>query len=1191
MSVQLTEQQAAVVQDRGGELLVSAAAGSGKTRVLVERLLDRVERESLDLDRFLVITYTKAAAAELRGKILDELNARLAAAPGNAALRRQQLLIYRAQISTIHSFCAALLREHGALLELEADFRVAEEMECGVVKERVLSRVLERHYARLAPEDAFSHLLDTMSAGRDDKKLVEMVLDIHQRVQSHPDPGRWLEEQAARFDCSGVRDAAGTPWGRILLDDAREQAEYWRGRMEALLDELAGDAALLAAYGESVGETRDSLDRFACACRGGWDDARDHAEIAFPRLKAAKKAEDEGLKERAKLLREQCKKRMAKVAARFDGSSETLLADLEAVRPAVQTLLALVREFDEAYQAEKRRRHWVDFSDLEHLALRLLVDGAGNETPLAGQYQQRFAEVMVDEYQDTNAVQNAIFSALTGGGRTLFQVGDVKQSIYRFRLADPSIFLEKYRRFPPAGENAPGEARSIVLSKNFRSRASVLAGVNFLFQQVMSVPFGEMEYSADQRLYPGLSYPEHPDDRVELDVLDLGGVEQDPNAARRSRDAFEADYVAWRVRQVLDSGFPVTEGGALRPVRPEDIVILYRSPGAVMRHLRRALDRRRIPWSADSDADLLETEEVRCALAFLEIVDNPRQDIPLLAALTSPVWGMSGDRLAQLRSQCPQGDLYTCLKAGETRGEADCRAILAALSRLRQSAVDQSGRRILREIYDQLGLMTVYSALEGGAQRQANLRALYDAVCRLEQSGHQGVFGLTSYFRALREKGERIPVGGEQGAGVRVMSIHKSKGLEFPVVILAGLNRSFNRMDQHAPILFHPRLGVGPKGVDAARRIEYETLARRTVALQLEREMKAEELRLLYVAMTRAREKLILIAAFRDWARDLARLAPDAGERPEPQALHAQGSMAQWMLLPVLARPDALPLRAGSGVLIPTLIPEDRWDIRLVTPQEEGAVSTAPQSRPQQEEAAPALTEADIARICWRYPMQSLVNAPSKVTATQMKGRELDAEAAASAVVPAREGRADREFTRPRFDRADRALTPTQVGTAFHTVMQLLDLKTGGTAEGVRRQIEEMVQRACLTPEQAERVEPEQVAAFVRSPWGAAAAGAQDLRREFKFSILIPADRYDPALPGEEQVLLQGVVDCCYTGDDGMTVIDFKTDHVRPGEEAAHSQRYRPQVEAYARALEEIFGAPVKHRVLWYLSTGMAAEL
>lgn len=1184
MAVQLTKEQAAVVASRGGELLVSAAAGSGKTFVLVQRLLDRVIREGLDLDQFLIITFTKAAAAELRSKIMAAIRKERQARPEDVHLKRQATLIYRTQISTIHAFCTKLLRESSAQMDLHPDFRMADDSEAGLLRSQTLDRVIEEAYEQLE-EGHFASLVDTLSAGRDDNRLKTIVLDIHSRIQSHPDPERWLKEQSAAFDLEGITDAGQTEWGKLLIQDAREQVEYWRRQMVRALDLLAGDEKLEQAYADSLCDTLDSMDEFLSATRQGWDAAAAQAEIRFGKLKAVRNVADPALKEQIKGIRDQCKKKMKQMAELFSGDSAALLGDLAAVREPVQELFRLVTVFENAYRQAKEKRRMLDFNDLEHLTVRALVAADGSPTALARQWQNQFAEVMVDEYQDTNAVQNAIFNALTGGGKTLFQVGDVKQSIYRFRLADPGIFLEKFNRFPREDGAEEGEPRTLVLSRNFRSRPSVLEAVNFLFEHIMTPAFGEIAYTEDQRLYAGMDFPAHPDDETELDVVDLAGLETGGDEASVPRDQMEAQFVAKRVRQLLEEQFPVTEEGVLRPVRPEDIAILHRSPNKVLRYLTLALDQAQVPWQLAGDEDFFSSTEVRVALAFLQIVDNPREDVPLIAVLRSPVYGFSGDQLALLRSACPAGDFYTCLRHGAEAGDAACTAFLDELEGLRLLAPDLSAAQLLWHIYDQTGLLGIFGAMAGGQRRQENLLAFYDYACANQRSGRSSLFDFVRDLRRILERGEKLPgVPGRQGSGVHILSIHKSKGLEFPVVILAGLSRKCNKADEQAPVLFHQTLGVGPKGLDPELRVEFPTLARQAVKLQLDREMKAEELRLLYVAMTRAKDKLILVVCLSDAERTLKSLAEYAGPHPDPRALLQRDAVGEWVLLPVLARSDAESLWT-DGVPEHVIAPEDHWQIRRYTPEGAAPLGEAVPAPSMPEETE---TPVDLSWLNWQYPNRVLADLPSKVTATQLKGRVLDGEAAEETVTP--QGGTD-PFERPRFEQRERGLTPAQQGSAMHSVMELIHLDDAADPESVAGEIRRLVQGGWLTEQQGAAVNPEQIAAFWASDLGRAARSAGALRREFKFSVLMPAGRYRSEAPETETMLLQGVVDCCFETGEGLTVIDFKTDRVSPKNLAERGESYRSQIELYSQALTELTGRPVVRKVLWFFAANQGISL
>ena len=660
MAFPLTPEQQDIVQDRGGELLVSAAAGSGKTRVLVERLLDRVTEEGLDIDRFLVITYTKAAAAELRTRVAQELAVRLAERPHDRHLQRQLTLVYKAQISTIHAFCSVVLRESGHLLDLDPDFRLCDEGEAQVLMARVLEQTLDRRYEGVDPQGPFAQLVDTLSAGRDDSRLAQIVLDIAGRVQSHPDPARWRGEEQSRWQLVPGTDMEDTPWGAILLEELRRRCYWCRKRLGQALDLVGEDELLKANYAPALYESAARLDKLLSA--HGWDETTACLPIPFPTLGRKKKRAKEldtqaemdaaDRAERIKSIRSRCKKQLEKLSALFQENSRELGEELALARPVVQALMDLTTDFLADYAREKRRRGLVDFSDLEHLTVKLLLDDQGQPTQAARMWADRFEEVQVDEYQDTNQVQNAIFQAISHQGRTLFQVGDVKQSIYRFRLADPTIFLDKYRRFPDGASARPGQPRRRVLSRNFRSRPQVLLGCNDLFRNVMSGDFGELDYTEDQALVPGAAFPdpEGADYALELDVLDLAYLGEQSQEDRENKDQAEARFAARRVRELLDKPMMVTEGDHQRPLRPSDVMILLRSPGAVLHYYTRALGEENIPWVADGNEDFLSTTEVNVALAILRLVDNPRQDVPLLAALRSPVYGFTADRLAELRA-------------------------------------------------------------------------------------------------------------------------------------------------------------------------------------------------------------------------------------------------------------------------------------------------------------------------------------------------------------------------------------------------------------------------------------------------------------------------------------------------------------------------------------------------------------
>ncbi len=1185
MAIELTREQRAAAEDRGGDLLVSAAAGSGKTRVLVERLMGYVEGGE-DIDRFLVITFTNAAAAELRDRIAAAIHAALAQRPGDRHLRRCAALVYKAPICTIDAFCLDLLRQWGHLADLDPDFRLCDESEGEELRRRALEEVLEERYAGIEHDAPFAALVDALAGERDDQTLEDAVLYIHRQVQAQAHPAGWLLERRRDFDLPPGAGLEDTPWGRALLDDSRELAVHWAEELAALREEIAADPLLDRNYGPSLEGTAAALGELCAALERGWDQTAAALPVPFPRAGSKKGECDEGLKARLTARRELCRAQMKKLGERFDVTAEQAMEDLRAVAPAMTALLEVTAQFDDAFLRLKRRRRLIDFADGEHLAAGLLTGPDGAPSSLARDVGRQFREIMVDEYQDTNAVQNAIFGALAAQS-ALFMVGDVKQSIYRFRLAEPAIFLDKYRRFPPAGEAPPGQGRKILLSDNFRSRPEVLGGVNFIFRNVMTRAAGELDYTPAEALRPGRAdLP--PDGRycVELNCVDLAPLDDGGEEERADKDLVAARATARRIRALLDSG-PAPGG---RPLRPEDVVILLRSPGPVLRHYAAALEELSIPWSAQGGREFFGATEISVAIALLQVLDNPRQDVALLAALRSPLFSFSPDRLARLRAQ-GEGTVYDCLAAGALRGEEDCLSFLALLDQLRELAAEESSHRLLWYLYGKLDLPAVFAAMPGGQRRRDNLMALYDEACRFESGGHRGLMAFLLHLSRMAENGLTVPVPGTETGGVRILSIHKSKGLEFPVVLVCGLDRRFNETDAKTTVLFHPELGLGPKRTHRERGLRYATIARDAVELRLRRQLRAEEMRLLYVAMTRAEHKLILFTCVNGHGGSLASLAARAQCPPPPRQMADAPTMAEWVLTPVLCRGDSTPLWTGLDAPRPQPPDEEglAWDIRLLS----GADYRQPQGTGDQTEDAPAQTvlpEGLEARLSWRYPHQVSAAMPSKLTATQLKGREKDQEAAENGV-ELHPAPAQTALRRPVFQR-ERPLTPAQRGTALHMAMQYLRYDRTGSLEELEEELARLVAGQYLTPQQGAAVNPTDILTFFRSELGRRLRRSSRVEREFKFSLLVPAaDYYPQAEPGEE-VLLQGVVDCWFLEEDGTaTVVDFKTDRVSESAAERRAQDYRPQLEAYTRALSQAAGVRVGRRCLWFFALGRAAEL
>ena len=1150
----LTPAQRAAVEHRGAPLLIAAGAGSGKTRVLVERLLHRIRTDGLDVDRFLLITYTRAAAAELRSRIQDALSRDLAREPRSRLLRRQLNLIPRADIGTIHSFCASLLRENAASLGVRPDFRQMDEAESAVVRGEVLDEVLQKRYGEMDPD--FRELADTMGGGLDDRQLREAVLKTYDAVQSHPDPAAWLRQQQEAPLPEG--DVSGTVWGARLLRKAGAAAAYWARQLEGVLAELPAEPKLQAAYEPSLRGTRDSLLAFREALDRGWDEACACGGAVFPNMTAPRGMGDHPLALRAKTIRKSCKDRMDRVSALFDTDSAGHRQDLEAVRGAVSALFRLTGDFAEAYAAEKKRRAALDFSDLEHMALGLLTLADGSPSPLAEAVSRRYEEILVDEYQDCNRVQEQIFRAVSRNGQNLVMVGDVKQSIYRFRLADPSLFLEKYRTY--RDEPQPGEGRRILLQQNFRSDPGILRGVNGLFSLLFSPELGEMSYGAAEALLPGAG----PDAEGTPGSFELRLLETKDSGLKP-----EAEALALRVEQILGEGILVKQEKGERPLAPGDIAILLRSARGRDREYAEALRRRGIPAVCQRAGEALtERREVIWALSLLEIVDNPRQDIPLIAALRSPVWSWTADQLAGLRSGSRKGCLYDALTDRAKTDEASAR-VLEELESFRTLAADLPADRLLTELYARTGLPAAAEAREKGSSLW--LEELASTARELERSGCRGLFRFLERLREAKERSVSPGTAAAGGSGVRITTVHASKGLEYPVVILADMARRFHRAEDGSPILIHPLLGAGTRRSDLERGIRYPTLARLAVADQLDREGLSEELRVLYVAATRAKQKLVVFLRCRDRVKYLSDLSLWAGDPPEPQALADRSCLGDWIAIAALSR-----RQAGAWALQPADAPELRTEKR---PE-----AAPPEPGEREGEALKArLREA----VDWRYPREADTRLPSKVTATALRETVRQEEAAEAAVTLTAKGK--RDFRLPDFTGEPGPLTPAERGTALHLALQYARPECCLEPESARRELARLRESRFLRPEQADAVDPADLTAYYRSPLGRRTLACPAAHREFKFSLLAPASLLEEA--GQGRVLIQGVVDCWLEEPEGVTVIDYKTDRVTRAGQQARAEEYAPQLRAYAWALEQITGKRVIETYVYFFATKEAVAL
>ena len=1190
MRFEPTQQQALAIGCRGSSFTVAAAAGAGKTAVLVQRVLGRITdtQDPCGVDELLIVTFTNAAAGEMRSRIGEALQERLAREPDSALLRRQLALLGSSRIETVHAFCQKLIRENFSLCGVDPDFRLADETQSDLLKDRALRTVLEEAYAENTP--GFAALSENLSDGRSDKKLEETVLSLYDRLRSHPDPGEML----ARFpaQCGGAPEDSA--WGQYLLTMAEEQAGYACAALARVREEVADIPEVETKYGPVLEGYLAYGERLKADIRAGWDEACARVR-AFPKTRMpACKYEGKEFLERVKNAKTLFEKRIADIGTQcLSADRERIQAQNRAMRPMVEALCALTARFSEEYDALKAQRSLLDFSDLEHKALALLQDENGGPSPLAKTLRAQLKEVMVDEYQDTNDIQERIFTLLRQPGDSAFFVGDVKQSIYRFRMADPQIFLRRYDRGEPyTGEN--GGQRRLALNRNFRSRREVLALCNYVFSRLMTRDFGDVDYDGEQRLYPGRECQGSVPSEVLL--LDCTPVQPAPEEAgedeEETRGVLEARLTARRIARLLREE-RVPEGEGTRAPRPEDVAILLSSYTNKAPVFRQALLEEGVPCAGSGGA-FFGTMEIAVMLSLLRLLQNRRQDIPLVSALRSPLYFFSPDDLARMRLAAPGQDLICGLAALAEGGEALPRRVLDDLDRWCDLGREEPPSRLLRRIYDETGAPGLFAALDGGESRLRNLRRLEDLARDFDSAAGGGLDAFLRWVDRRLAENEDLDAPQEDQSGVRILSIHRSKGLEYPFVLVPDLAKSFNVDDLREPVLFHPGMGLGLRLLDRGEHAEEKTQLQQAIALRLRAEGRSEELRKLYVAMTRAREKLILILSAKTLGSTAEKHLQETGGEPSPAWLAQQSSAMDW-LLPVLAtHPGAGALRALCSVTPALGSDGAREDLicRVITPD-----SLRPSARlsreisPEMQENAPETGEnaEELALLAARsrleYAHLAASRLPSKLTPTGLKKLVPEAgEIFGAARSPAVRDHHPEPLRRPGGEALLR-------GTAMHTLLRWADLSVCGSEAGVLAQADGLVKRGFLTPAQRTLIVPGAVAAFARSPLGQRALRAGRVEREYEFGVLEDASTLIPGGPAGEEILLNGAIDLLLFEEDGLTVVDFKTDRISPENAPAQAETHRLQLELYARAAEKIFVHPVKECWVWFLTAETGVKL
>lgn len=1200
-----TNEQQAAIDSRGQTLLLSAAAGSGKTAVLVERIIRRLldKEYPIDITELLVVTFTKAAAAEMRDRIGTALMKALSETK-DPRVERQLALLPSAQISTLHAFCQHVIRKYFYTIDLDPAFSIAGEEELNLLRRQVLEDVFLSYYEDDEKASILYPLADMFGSDRGDDILMDTVSRMYTYARSLAWPEHWLKEAARAYDVAPDAVIDDMVWAGPIKDAVRRILEEDAHLYDGVLYHLRQREAFAPACDTFVAE--QAALRQAAQARSWNDLSRFVRAIDFPRLKSLRKLsdDDKAVWERCKKVRDDVKKDVIKTlqSVYFSATPEEWLDGMRAMKPVMDGLVTLTLDFAKAYGAAKKEKGWIDFSDLEHFCLQiLLAPDASPEHPVpsaaAEELRSQYEEVFIDEYQDTNGVQELI-TRLVSGEDNRFMVGDIKQSIYRFRLADPTLFLEKYQSF---SRDEKAVQRCIDLGRNFRSVPVVLDAVNAVFSRAMTAEAAGMDYGEREKLYAGRQAPD--DERwiggpVEVDIVPTPSDEEDDDGST----AFEKEcrFIAGRIGELLASGrMAARKDGTLEPLSYRHIVVLLRSMAGKADVLIQALQEGGIPSYAEQSGGYFAAVEVQVMLALLRCIDNPEQDLAMAAVLRSPLVGLDETALAGVRL-AGDGTLWQNLPAfvaslpdGVDEKE-DLQQFMAAFDSWRTYSRRHGVAELLQRLYDDTAYVDFVGAMPGGDVRQANLKALYDRARQYEEAGFRGLFRYLQLMDKMKEDGLDLApakVVSEKEDVVRIMSIHKSKGLEFPVVFVADMGKAFNRRDTQDQILFHNRLGIGLKQYDPEWRMSYPTLIWSGIAAQLRWEGTAEEERILYVAMTRARDQLILTGHSshidRDWQRWTSHLNPAQAK-----------SYFDWVmpaaLAPFGAKADADYARPGAAWQ------DAVWQVCIAKAVPAGTVEEgAYDGEPRLE----ALRRGDLTgtpvpswldeQLSWQYAYPQAVRTAAKFSVSEVKRRyqelhsdELQDEAAlsvpAAAVIPPAPGEDDAFAALPPWLAGEEAaVSGAQRGTALHKALQYITPAADQTTATLRREIDAFVRQGLLSREEAKLVYVPVLAAFCQSDIGRRMAESPELHREYPFTVLLAGGDPLPETETGEQILIQGVIDCLFREDDAWILVDYKSDRLETAD--AFRRRYAVQLALYKRAVEQITHRPVEETYIYSL--------
>lgn len=1237
-----TDEQWKAIMEKNKNILVAAAAGSGKTAVLVERIIQKILSvdDPINVDELLVVTFTSASAAEMRHRIAGALETAINQDPESRNLRKQLNLLNKASISTLHAFCMEVIRKYYYLIDLDPGFRIADDAEAQLLRDEVIDDLFEAEYGKKG-NDAFFILVDTFTNDRSDADLMEIVLKLYDFARSNPLPEAYLESIVAMYNVESITKLEALPFMDALLFDVALQLQGAREMIEQALV-IAGLPGGPAPKAENFADDLKVIDMLIAAGKDSWGALYGAMQtVSFSRAKQVKGNEyDKLLNEKAQKLRDKAKKKIQDLQEElFSRKPDSFLQDMKRMKPIIQTLVQLVQAFLQQFERVKQEKGLVDYSDLEHYCLKILTAGMTQDGGLlpseaALSYRDMFKEVFVDEYQDTNMVQETILKLVSKEAEVagnLFMVGDVKQSIYRFRLAEPNLFLGKYNSFDVL--ETSGGLR-IDLARNFRSRKEVLDGTNFLFKQIMGVKVGEIDYDERAELIPGASYPEEEPYPVELLLVEQTNQDdqnEDKDASVETIDEpvseaegvdkadleksqLEARVMADKIKELIARKTPIYQAKTktMRPLMYRDIVILLRSmtwTPAIIEEFKQ----QGIPVYANLATGYFEATEVAIMMSLLRVIDNPLQDIPLASVLRSPVVGLNEEELAVIRIQQKRGTYWAALSAfcrqkpDQAHAEIydKVRPFVDHLREWRTMARQGALSELIWQLYRDTLFYDFVGGLPGGKQRQANLRALYDRARQYEETSFRGLFRFLRFIERMTERGSDLGAAralGEQEDVVRIMTIHSSKGLEFPVVFIAGLAKDFNRRDIRESYLLDKEYGFAAKYIDTVKRIAYPSLPQLAFKRKKKMEMLAEEMRILYVALTRAKEKLYLIGTLKDAGKIFEKwneTATNDGWLLKDYERASAKSYLDWIGPALIRHSDCKEIAQEAGPLVCEEISchPSKWKITRIRAedienheisQENKADDFIGMVMGMKQVPLQSLHAVEVKeRLSWHYPFQVAAGHRSKQSVSEIKRqKEISDEYSGTDFL-----RKDKKaiLNRPRFMQ-EKSLSPAERGTAMHMVMQHVDLAKQVDTAAIKKQLLWMVERELLTSEQAQVIDPERIVSFFDSPIGGRMRQAQKVQREVPFTLTLPANEVYMDWKGEnEPVFIQGVIDCLFEDEEGLVLLDYKSDGIadrfKGGYEQARpilKERYLLQINLYTRAIEQIWKRKVNERYLFF---------